>query len=246
MFVCLETGLFDGISIGFVGNTALPEELNVLTKIASLLKPDGRILLRKGERDLCRMERILRSLKFAGFVSIEEQGELVSASTPNYAAGTRFDINTKALLAPKSEASSQSLWSKLAEDNQDDLIDTDQLLTEDDLKQPDPESLRVCGTTGVRKACANCVCGLAQELDAEASEQNRQVNKAMPSSSCGSVSVFIFFNFNLLIWLFLIIIFLLTNVHFLFNLQFDHTVLFRRRFPLCQLSVHRTSGLQTG
>jgi hypothetical protein len=184
-----ESGPFDGIVIGLVGDTALPEELQVATKLTSLLKPDGRLLLRKGERDLCRMERILRSLKFAGFVSIKEEGDFVSASSPVYVPGTRFDINTKTVLPPKGEATSvKSLWNKLAEDNEDDeMIDTNELLTEEDLQKPNPESLRVCNTTGVRKACANCVCGLAQELDAESAEEQRKENKAMPSSSCGSV-----------------------------------------------------------
>jgi hypothetical protein len=43
-----------------------------------------------------------------------------------------------------------------------------------------------CGTTstGVRKACKNCTCGLAQELEQEEHEVAKQTVK----SSCGSVS----------------------------------------------------------
>jgi hypothetical protein len=186
---CLTvTGTFDGVAIGFVGDSALPEELSTLTKVSELLKLDGRLLLRKGERDLCRMERIVRSLKFAGFVNIKEEGDLVSASTPAYESGARFDIANGTPLAAL-VPDSKSVWAELADNDADDgIIDTDQLLTEEDLKRPDPESLRVCGTTGVRKACANCVCGLAQELDAEAAGEQRKTNSALPSSSCGSVS----------------------------------------------------------
>lgn len=41
----------------------------------------------------------------------------------------------------------------------------------------------VCATTGKRKACADCSCGLAEELAGEV--------KQTPKSSCGSVSAFL-------------------------------------------------------
>ncbi len=44
--------------------------------------------------------------------------------------------------------------------------------------------LTVCGTTGKRKACKDCSCGLAEELAGETSSENVPVQK----SSCGSVS----------------------------------------------------------
>jgi hypothetical protein len=44
-----------------------------------------------------------------------------------------------------------------------------------------------CGTTssGVRKACKNCTCGLAQELEQEEHTAAKQTVK----SSCGSVCI---------------------------------------------------------
>lgn len=192
-----------------------------MAQIATLLKPEKHLLLRKGERDLCRMERILRALKFAGFVSIQEQGDLVITSTPAYVPGARFHLSSSAALPAASQSNgTKKVWEELASDNvNDDLIDTDELLTEDDLKRPDPESLRVCGTTGVRKACANCVCGLAEELDAEAADERRKNKSAIPSSSCGSVrttKIFLIEQINQFRTL-------LTNVHdsffFCFHLQ---------------------------
>ena len=52
------------------------------------------------------------------------------------------------------------------DDDTVELIDEDTLLDEADLVKPDPQSLRVCGTTGKRKACKDCSCGLREELDA--------------------------------------------------------------------------------
>lgn len=42
----------------------------------------------------------------------------------------------------------------------------------------------VCGTTGKKKACKDCSCGLAEELAGEKSTESIPVQK----SSCGSVS----------------------------------------------------------
>lgn len=79
----------------------------------------------------------------------------------------------------------QKIW-KLDVDDDDEMIDADELLDEEDKKKPDDSSLRVCSTTGKRKACKDCSCGLAEELDAES--KGVQVADNNPKSSCGSVS----------------------------------------------------------
>lgn len=42
---------------------------------------------------------------------------------------------------------------------------------------------KVCGTTGKRKACKDCSCGLAEELNGQ-----KTVDEEPKKSSCGSVS----------------------------------------------------------
>lgn len=69
----------------------------------------------------------------------------------------------------------------------DGLIDDDALLTEEDLKKPDPASLKVTGSETKRKACAGCNCGLAEELAKEERETIKK-NTQNVKSSCGSVS----------------------------------------------------------
>lgn len=84
---------------------------------------------------------------------------------------------------------SKELW-KLTADNLiegDELIDDNALLTEDDLKKPDPESLKACGVKSTRKACAGCTCGLAEEMEKEELEKIK-ANTQNAKSSCGSVS----------------------------------------------------------
>lgn len=48
--------------------------------------------------------------------------------------------------------------------------------------------ITVCGTTGKRKACKDCSCGLAEELKAEAGGLANKIDNPIQKSSCGSVS----------------------------------------------------------
>lgn len=78
------------------------------------------------------------------------------------------------------------VW-KLDADDDEEEINEDDLLDEEDKKKPEEASLRVCGTTGKRKACKDCSCGLAEELDAEKTGKSLDTGNA--KSSCGSVRV---------------------------------------------------------
>jgi hypothetical protein len=81
----------------------------------------------------------------------------------------------------------------------------------------------VCGTTGKRKACKDCSCGLADELANEG--KGKENVKELPKSSCGSVSC-------------------LEEFLERFD-QIKVSVLFGRRVPLRQLSVFGDAGVQT-
>ena len=53
-------------------------------------------------------------------------------------------------------------------------------------------TFRVCGTTGKRKACKDCSCGLREELDA-----GKQPTQKSVTSSCGSCYLGDAFRYNL-------------------------------------------------
>lgn len=82
----------------------------------------------------------------------------------------------------------EKVWSLNTESSDVDLIDTNDLLDENDLKKPDPSSLKATGIETKRKACAGCTCGLAEELEEEAKEERKKA-QAQNKSACGSVSV---------------------------------------------------------
>lgn len=94
--------------------------------------------------------------------------------------------------ATNGQAVAPKVWSLSTTEALDDsvgLINSDDLLTEEDLRRPAPEAIRDCGTgsTGKKKACKNCTCGLAEELDEEA--RKAKANETVTSSTksaCGS------------------------------------------------------------
>ncbi|XP_072728012.1 anamorsin isoform X1 [Ciconia boyciana] len=84
---------------------------------------------------------------------------------------------------PSVDPATAKLWTLSANDMNDeemDLLDSDELLDSEDLRKPDPSFLRApsCKEMGKKKACKNCTCGLAEELEQEKTSQ--------PKSACGN------------------------------------------------------------
>ncbi|XP_012523572.1 anamorsin homolog [Monomorium pharaonis] len=171
-----------------------------LTEALRILKPDGLLVIyeplsadRKSDTVLTYSERISR-LKLSGFkvkdteqknwdVDSESKDLLlkiysnvqnvckVLASKPPFEVGSSVPLSfTK---------KHTNVW-KLDDPVEEDLIDEDELLDESDLVKPDASSLTVCATTGKRKACKDCTCGLAEELSGKAAPESTV------KSSCGN------------------------------------------------------------
>lgn len=141
----------------------------LLPLIIKLLKPSGKLLMND-------VNDINSTLKLNGFINIVKINNQYIAEKPNFEVGSKTSLklnNKKGVW--KIDDTVEEAWSGK---NDDEIIDSDILLDEDDLKRPDQQSLRVCATTGKRKACADCSCGLAEELRGE--------TKETPKSSCGS------------------------------------------------------------
>uniref|UniRef100_A0A4W6CZP3 Anamorsin n=2 Tax=Lates calcarifer TaxID=8187 RepID=A0A4W6CZP3_LATCA len=121
----------------------------------------------------------------------------ITASKPNYEVGSSSQIKlsfgkktAKPAEKPALDPNTVKMWTLSANDMNDDdvdLVDSDALLDEEDLKKPDPASLKApsCGEGAgkKKKACKNCTCGLAEELEAD-SKGKQKTN--LPKSACGS------------------------------------------------------------
>eukprot|EP00116_Pleurobrachia_bachei_P008561 sb/3468823/ len=61
-------------------------------------------------------------------------------------------------------ATAPKVWKLAGEDDLDDLIDPDELLTEEDKTVPDKKTYTCGPKSEKKKACKNCSCGFAEEL----------------------------------------------------------------------------------
>lgn len=179
----LQPSSFHKIFYGYIDVTPSVKQLNdaVLDQLIKLVRPKGQLFIKKSQEEDCQTASLLLNIKFSGFVNINERFDEITCEKPDYEVGSAVSIKSGQV------QDSKAIW-QLAADNlldDDELIDDNALLTESDLKKPDPESLKVCGTTGKRKACANCSCGLADEL-AKEEVQAIKSNSQNAKSSCGS------------------------------------------------------------
>lgn len=153
-----------------------PEKLDQskIQILTEMLKPGGKLII---NADSSNVNDIKLKLVTNGLVNVKFTEPHIQAFKPKYEVGSSEQIKIQKKL--------NTVW-KLDNtlDDGDELIDPDTLLDEEDLKKPDADTLRVCSTTGKRKACKDCSCGLADELDAE--RKGAKVETDNAKSSCGN------------------------------------------------------------
>ncbi|XP_075560587.1 cytokine induced apoptosis inhibitor 1 [Dermacentor variabilis] len=183
---------FDVVLVGFVTPQMRPSS-DTFANIIGLLKPNGKLLVKLSGAGL-DSGNIVYNLKLSGFIDISQfssnaESVEITCSKPNYEIGSSSKLPFAGTSIGSQEPSSDvgKIWSLSAQDMLDgdvDLVDPDQLITEEDFKKPDPSDLKACGGEKKRRACKNCTCGLAEELDREAAAKAAATQQ--PKSSCGN------------------------------------------------------------
>uniref|UniRef100_A0A1D1XL33 Anamorsin homolog n=1 Tax=Anthurium amnicola TaxID=1678845 RepID=A0A1D1XL33_9ARAE len=128
-----------------------------------------------GIKDENKKQELVQSLY--GQLNVVE----VIAKKPSYEIGASFALPfSKKVTSSNNTVNKASIWSLSADD--EELENEDELLDENDLIKPDKSTLTQpdCETNGKRKACKNCSCGLAEELEKESKSAPK------PTSSCGN------------------------------------------------------------
>ncbi|XP_076469767.1 anamorsin homolog [Babylonia areolata] len=200
-----STSSFDMVLSGVLNPSQAVHDTSVLGEVCRILKPKGKLVLQEMAGESKSKDKLVSLLKLSGFVDIDQpvkvkqqnnggstsdNGELyrIHAAKPDYEVGSSAQL--KLSFAPKAKApatKAADVWTLTANDLVDDdleLINDDDLLDEDDLKKPDPSLLRASCADGPKKkkACKNCTCGLAEELEGEAGKATTQPK----TSACGN------------------------------------------------------------
>jgi len=167
----IEATLRSDVNSSFKSEQLSPE---TLTNFFDLLKPGGRlgifVLLKKGggEEDSSAMQKeVSKRLTLEGFEEVvSEQTSVsgtratkVSGRKPKWERGVTFSLGEKK--TKKTLVSKASAWEE-DDDDRDEMIDEDALLTEKDKAKPTAEGEGV-GCPPTRKPCKDCTCGRKEE-----------------------------------------------------------------------------------
>jgi len=195
---------FDIIIYGLIEEKDVWHSTDLLNEIFRLLKPNGHLITHVQLQDQTQSQALDR-FKMCGFTNcnmLDNQNSFLSTEKSEHdkRSGSiwlcqkpSFDIGYSVPLPMKNgqqkttttkvSGGSNKVWKISANDDDDELIDTDELLDDEDRKKPDIKNYD-CGTskTGAKKACKNCTCGLAEELE----QEEHQEAKKNIKSSCGS------------------------------------------------------------
>ncbi|PIO35310.1 hypothetical protein AB205_0154880 [Aquarana catesbeiana] len=168
---------FDGILLGLVPGSTTIHSSDILVEAARILKPGGTMIIQEpvdlqaGEIWILNValtsEQTQHVKETLGHSGTDLTSVRIRATKPNYEVGSSRPL---ALLRrpvtgkPAVDPAAVKLWTLSANDMNDeevDLLDSDDLLDPDDMKKPLPSTLRAqgCGEGAEkkRKACKNCV-----------------------------------------------------------------------------------------
>uniref|UniRef100_A0A2K5PP87 Anamorsin n=1 Tax=Cebus imitator TaxID=2715852 RepID=A0A2K5PP87_CEBIM len=147
-------------------------KVKTASKLCSALTLSGLVDVKEVQQEPLSPEEVHDSLLFVQ-ITVGSPSQLKHSITKKSSPSVKPAVDCAAKL--------RTLSANDMEDDSMDLTDSDELLDPEGLKKPDPACLQAaaCGEGKKRKACKNCPCGLAEELERENSQ---------PKSACGNCS----------------------------------------------------------
>ncbi|XP_030907892.1 anamorsin isoform X2 [Melopsittacus undulatus] len=164
--------------------------IKTAAKLLTALTLSGLVEVKELQKEALTPEEAQSAQEHLGYQSNDLLIVQIEGKKPDFEVGSSSQLKLSfakkpaASGKPSVDPATARLWTLSANDMNDeemDLLDPDELLDSEDLKKPDPLSLRApsCKEMGKKKACKNCTCGLAEELEQEK-------KNAQPKSACGN------------------------------------------------------------
>lgn len=171
---------YDAIVSGAAGDI-VPCDVHLLSVYAKMLVPGGTLIVKTRSDD---REKLAKLLKLCGFLDVVVGDGSPAATVVGRMAAYKVGSSDTITLNADVKSNVISAWKM--DDDDSETIAEDDLLEADDLIKPDATALKVCATTKKAKACKNCSCGLAEELEASRLKQASKPDTSVAKSSCGS------------------------------------------------------------
>ncbi|NXJ65269.1 CPIN1 protein, partial [Rostratula benghalensis] len=163
--------------------------IKTAAKLPTALTLSGLVEVKELQKEVLTPEEAQTVQEHLGYQGNDLLIVQVEGKKPNFEVGSSSQLKLSFAKAPgpsgkpSVDPATAKLWTLSANDMNDeemDLLDSDELLDSEDLRKPDPSSLRAssCKEIGKKKACKNCTCGLAEELE--------QKKNSQPKSACGN------------------------------------------------------------
>lgn len=160
-------GRAESVVIGVV--SVKDVDVDSVALVSKVVKPGGSVIF---ERIVGDVAELVDRLKLGGLVDgVVEEGGSVKAKRPSYATGAKVSLSWATAVI------------EAAED--DEIVDENELLEGDDEFDPKSRAVKANGKKAAgRKPCANCTCGLKEEIENELLAKKPEEAQ----SACGNVS----------------------------------------------------------
>jgi len=173
---------------------------SILRPLFDALAPNGRLDVVRKKNTNDDDDEVMRAMTLEGFLDVSAREELeeggdafvvFSGTKPGWERGAKFTLEKKKKKNTKTNETNDNNANGWEDEDEEELIDEDALLTEEDKERPNKESAAGCPPT--RKPCKDCTCGRKEEEEMKENivkmDLENDPNDATFKSACGNCAL---------------------------------------------------------
>jgi len=173
---------------------------SILRPLFDALAPNGRLDVVRKKNTNDDDDEVMRAMTLEGFLDVSAREELeeggdafvvFSGTKPGWERGAKFTLEKKKKKNAQTNETNDNNANGWEDEDEEELIDEDALLTEEDKERPNKESAAGCPPT--RKPCKDCTCGRKEEEEMKENivkmDLENDPNDATFKSACGNCAL---------------------------------------------------------